>query len=81
MNCALLAALKESASTRRSVAEAKELPFVPTFLFFLGGGRGFTSPAARNCEQTYLRSVAPSSPVCLQLLAQRRRKPHQPHCT
>ena len=47
MNCALLAALKESASTRRGKAEAKELPFVSAFLFFLGGGRGF-----------YLRSVA-----------------------
>ena len=31
--------------------EAKELPFVSAFLFFLGGGRGF-----------YLRSVAPSAP-------------------
>ena len=42
-----------SALQLRSVAEAKE----PPFLFF-GRGRGFTSPAARNCEQTYLRSVA-----------------------
>ena len=36
MNYALLAALKESASTRRGKAEAKELPFVSTFLFSLG---------------------------------------------
>ena len=33
MNYALPAALKESASTRRGKAEAKELPFVSTFLF------------------------------------------------
>ena len=46
LNYALLAALKESASTRRGKAEAKE----PLFLFF-GRGRGFS-----------LRSVAPSSP-------------------
>ena len=50
MNYALLAALKESASTRRGKAEARELPFVSAFLFSLGGGRGF-----------YLRSVAPSA--------------------
>ena len=45
--CVLTVANKVRLSTRRSVAEAKELPF---FLFF-GRGRGF-----------YLRSVAPSSP-------------------
>ena len=51
MNYALLAALKESASTRRGKAEAKELPFVSTFLFSSGEEGGY-----------YLRSVAPSSP-------------------
>ena len=56
MNYALLAALKESASTRRGKAEAKELPFVSTFLFSSGeeGGvlltkrRPFLSQALSN---------------------------------
>ena len=45
--CVLTVANKVQLSTRRGKAETKELFFVSTFLFFLGGGRGF-----------YLRSVA-----------------------
>ena len=49
--CVLAVANEVQLSTRRGKAEAKELPFVSAFLFFLGGGRGFC-----------LRSVAPSAP-------------------
>ncbi len=50
--CVLTVANKVRLRTRRSKTEAKELPFS-----FFGRGRDFTSPTARNCEQTYLRSV------------------------
>ncbi len=36
----------------------KRAPFLYPLFPFFGRGRGFTSPAARNCEQTYLLSVA-----------------------
>jgi len=37
--CVLAVANEVQLSTRRGKAEAKELPFVSAFLFFLGGGR------------------------------------------
>ena len=63
------AALKESASTRRGKAEAKELPFVSTFLF----SSGEEGVLLTVCLQLRAKRSRASP---LPLLS-----PLQPHCT
>ncbi len=64
--CVLAVANEVRLSTRRGKAETKELFFVSTFLFFLGGGRGFYFACGSQLRADLLT-------VCFQLRAKRSR--------
>ena len=55
-----------SALQLRGKAEAKELPFVSTFLFFLGGGRGFYLRSACSCYRS--DAETPTYPTAREML-------------